>query len=503
MSRGEVKKEKPATDVEASEKSVPTPSGWEWCRLTDTGEYINGLAFKPSDWCAEGLPIIRIQNLSGRNPEFNRTLGQFDRSVIVDPGDILVSWSATLDAYVWQGERGVLNQHIFRVEPSPCVDRAFLFWLLKWAIRDLARSDHAHGLVMSHINRGPFLAKPVLLPPLPEQARIVARVDELMRLCDSLEAKGRLEAEQHARLLGALLGTLTDVTTPEELAANWQRVAEHFDLLLDRPEAVDALEQAILQMAVRGLLVRQDPTEEPASRLLQAVRADRPGQIGNDVARVDRVSSPINEAETRFALPAGWTWARLSEISNVIVDCPHSTAKFVDAGLFLCLDTNSFKDGRLLPHKLRFVSQETFEERIARLRPEPGDLVFAREGSVGESLIIPPGTVCCLGQRVMLFRLSTRVSNEFVRLAITTRDFLDSLLSLHKGIGAKHVNVGDMRNAVVPIPPFREQQRILARVTELRRLCDALRHSLTSSQTTQTQLAEALVAEVAWASPQR
>jgi type I restriction enzyme S subunit len=168
----------------------------------------------------------------------------------------------------------------------------------------------------------------------------------------------------------------------------------------------------------------------------------------------------------------------------------------VDTGL-LCLDTNSFKDGKLLPHKLRFVSQETFDERIARLKPEPGDLVFAREGSVGQSIIIPDGIECCLGQRVMLFRLSQRLSNEFVRLAITTEDFLEVLLGLHKGIGAKHVNVADMRNAVVPVPPYREQERILARVSELRRLCADLRLRLSASQTTQAHLAEALVTEVA------
>ena len=105
--------------------------------------------------------------------------------------------------------------------------------------------------------RAIFENRPFPLPPLTEQSRIVARVEELMRLCDALEAKGRLEAEQHARLLGALLGTLTDSATPEELAANWQRVADHFDLLLDRPEAVDALEQTILQLAVRGCWCRR------------------------------------------------------------------------------------------------------------------------------------------------------------------------------------------------------------------------------------------------------
>ncbi len=104
-----------------------------------------------------------------------------------------------------------------------------------------------------------------------------------MRLCDALEAKGQLEAAQHAQLVQTLLGALTASATPDELADNWQRVATHFDLLLDRPEAIDALEQTILQLAVRGLLVPQDPKDEPASVLLQEDSrregsADRGGQ---------------------------------------------------------------------------------------------------------------------------------------------------------------------------------------------------------------------------------
>ena len=179
-----------------------------------------------------------------------------------------------------------------------------------------------------------------------------------------------------------------------------------------------------------------------------------------------------------------------------IVDCPHSTPKFVSSGL-LCLDTNSFKEGKLLPHKLRYVDEETFADRVARLRPQPGDLVFAREGSVGESVIIPEGAVSCLGQRVMLFRFSNQVFNEFIRMAITSTDFLNMLLELHKGIGAKHVNVGDMRRAAIPVPPLAEQHRIVTRVEELRRLCTDLRQRLTRARETQARLGAALVAEIA------
>ena len=196
------------------------------------------------------------------------------------------------------------------------------------------------------------------------------------------------------------------------------------------------------------------------------------------------------------ALPVGWEWVRLEQLSIAIVDCPHSTPKFIERGR-LCLDTNSFKQGVLLPHKLRYVDESTFAERNVRLVPQPGDLVFAREGSVGESILIPEGVDACLGQRVMLFRFSTQVSKEFVRLAISSTSFLEALLAMHKGIGAKHVNVGDMRMAIVPLPPIPEQSRIVTRVTALRRLCADLRQRLAEREAVQARLAEALVQEVA------
>jgi type I restriction enzyme S subunit len=128
--------------------------------------------------------------------------------------------------------------------------------------------------VVLNLNADKVRTVPIPLPPLAEQSRIVARVEELMQLCDALEAQGQLEAEQHARLVSTLFGSLLQSDTPEALADNWQRIATHFDVLLDRPEAVDALEQTILQLAVRGLLVPQDPTDEPASALLERLRKE-------------------------------------------------------------------------------------------------------------------------------------------------------------------------------------------------------------------------------------
>lgn len=186
--------------------ALSAPPGWLPSRLADTGLYINGIAFKPTDWGRSGRPIIRIQNLSGVSQEYNYTEREVAPDNVIADGDMLVSWSATLDTFIWDGPEGVLNQHIFKVVPNTAAVRpSFLYWLLKHEVRELAESQHAHGLAMMHINRGPFLSHPVLLPPLEEQERIVAKVNELMEVCARLEQSLIAVQIGRARLLEAAL----------------------------------------------------------------------------------------------------------------------------------------------------------------------------------------------------------------------------------------------------------------------------------------------------------
>jgi type I restriction enzyme S subunit len=488
-------------DLLANRTGVALPHGWSWASLAEMGSFASGKtpSTDNSEFWNGDIPWVTPKDM-----KWTRVVDSEDHvsekavadglAVVPKQAVLIVVRSGILRRTVpvaIASVRCTINQDLKALtlyEPlmAPYV-RLLVSGFEPFILAYLTKV----GTTVESIKFDDFAGCRFPIPPLAEQQRIVARVEELMKLCDSLEQSGRLADEQHARLTSTLFDALAASKSTHALAENWQRLAEHFDLLLDRPEAIAALEATIVQLGVRGKLMRQDWASAVARELPPQIVARK-----KSGARGPHLDMEDIDPEHRTPLPRGWVWTRLEDISMAIVDCPHSTPKFVDTGL-LCVDTNSFKGGRLLPHRLRYVNEQTFRDRVARLKPQPGDLVFAREGSVGESLIIPPGVVACLGQRVMLFRFSNLAFNEFVRMAITSTDFLSMLLGMHKGIGAKHVNVGDMRRAVIPLPPLREQVQIVGRVQELLLLCGELRERLAASKATQSRLADALVQEVA------
>ncbi len=154
------------------------PNGWVWCRIGQIAEFVNGLAFKPSEWENKGLPIIRIQNLTDNNRPYNYTTKIFEDKYKIRKDDLLFSWSATLDSFIWEREDAWLNQHIFKVIPYKCIDKRFLYYSFKVLVYSF--SNITHGLTMKHLTRGVFENHLFALPPLKEQKRIVAKIDEAL-----------------------------------------------------------------------------------------------------------------------------------------------------------------------------------------------------------------------------------------------------------------------------------------------------------------------------------
>ena len=160
------------------------PDGWTLIKVGDAAVYTNGRAFKPEEWMEEGLPIIRIQNLNDKTAAYNFSTQSFESKYLIEKGDLLFAWAASLGTYIWEGEDAWLNQHIFKVEPYPFVRKEYLHYVFKAMISEFYSQSHGSGMV--HITKKQFENVLLMLPPYTEQKRIVNKIDELFAKLDAI-----------------------------------------------------------------------------------------------------------------------------------------------------------------------------------------------------------------------------------------------------------------------------------------------------------------------------
>jgi type I restriction enzyme S subunit len=320
-----------------------------------------------------------------------------------------------------------------------------------------------------------------------------------MCLCDALEAKGQLEATQHAQLVSTLLATLTDSETPEALADNWHRIATHFDLLLDRPQAVDALEQTILQLAVRGLLIPQDPQDEPASALLKKIRTEKDKLIAEGKIKRDKLLPPIAEEQQPFALPRGWEWVHVSDTVDMLNGYAFKSEWFKQTGVRLLRNLNVSHGYVDWSQPAAIDSNTAAEYQQFGLRAS--DIVLSLDRPIISTglkyaVIRESDLPCLLLQRVARLAPEAKlVSSDFLLLWLQS-DLFVGTIDPGRSNGVPHISTKQVAALAFPLPPLAEQSRIVTRVAQLRRLCVDLRQRLSASQSTQAHLAEALVQEV-------
>lgn len=503
INEGKIKRDKPLAAITDEEKPFELPVGWEWSTLVAIG-IINPRNNAADDVSASFVQMSSIP-VAFSDPHITEPRAWRDiKSGFTQfaEGDVGVAkitpcfenGKSTVFQNLSNGiGAGTTELHIVR--PLCEVAPRYVLLFLKtpnFLVEGEAMMTGSAG--QKRMPRSYFESKPFPLPPLAEQSRIVTRVEELMRVCDALEVKGKLEAAQHAQLVSTLLGTLTDSDTPKVLAQNWQRIAAHFDLLLDRPQAIDAFEQTILQLAVRGLLVPQDPSDEPASVLLQKIRAEKDRLIAEGKIKRNKPLAAIADEAKPFEMPIGWEWARLQEAYDVR-DGTHDTPKYQSSGFPLVTSKNIY-GGVLDLSDVKLISPADHQQISARSKVDRNDILFAMIGSIGNPVLVDTDIEFSV-KNVALFKYYAVILScpQYLLLVLQT-EVAGMKLRAAGGVQS-FVSLGQLRSTMIPLPPLAEQSRIVAHVEELRRLCADLRQRLSASQTTQAHLAEALVESAA------
>jgi type I restriction enzyme S subunit len=513
IAEGKIKKQKKLPEISEDEKPFELPQGWEWTTLDDVGYTHIGLTYSPKDVSDIGTPVLRSSNIQRGILDFNdlvRVKSKISPTLFVNEGDLLICARNGSKALVGKTAmiknlnepttfgafmaiyKSSLNTYIEVFLNSP-IFRKNLLGISTTTINQITQNNLRTTLLPA--------------PPFAEQHRIVAKVDELMALCDQLEQNSEHQLDAHKQLVETLLATLVESKNADELATNWQRLAEHFDTLFSGALmsttgigngggewAIDRLKDTILQLAVMGKLVPQNPEDEPASELLKKIDAEKSKLVKEGKIKKQKPLPEITDEEKPFELPYGWEWCKLTTIANIGTGATpaRDNPSYYEPAMHNWVTSGETSNPFIISTKEK-VSSKAITETNVSIYP-PGTLVIAMygqgktRGQITE-LKIPAGTnQACAA--IQLYEL------DHYHRSYIKKYFLKSyeeIRLLAEGGAQPNLNVGKVSNSVLPLPPLAEQQRIVAKVDELFALCDQLKTRLQAASETQLTLTEALV----------
>lgn len=438
------------------------PSEWKLVRLGDIAQTTSGgtpRRDKPQYYNGS-IPWVKSGELGDRVVyETCETLSEeglaSSNAKVFPKGTLCIAlYGATVGKLGILGINAATNQAVCAVFPPEGLDTRYLYRFFEGKRRELIKQGK--GGAQSNISQGIIRDTLLPIPPLPEQRRIVAEIEkQFTRLEAGVAALKRVQANlkryRAAVLKAACEGKL--VPTEAELARKESRTYETGEALLAR-----ILAERRKNWQGRGKY------KEPAAP---------------DIANLPN-------------LPEGWTWANVVQASAIIVDCPHSTAKFVADGL-PCVDTTCIKPGRIVREKLRFVSPETFKKRVDRLVPAIDDIIFAREGTVGTAVAIPADVQPCLGQRVMLMRADACITARYFEQCLNSEVVRTQYLPKIVGSTAPHINVAEVKRLALPLPPLAEQTRIVAEVERRLSVVDELEAAVSANLQRASRLRQSIL----------
>jgi type I restriction enzyme S subunit len=493
-----VKNDKISGEIQALEKPYSLPGNWQWIRLGECLDMINGRAFKPTDWIPSGLPIVRIQNLNTENAPFNYCNESIvEQRHIIESGCFLISWSGTpgtsFGAFIWKRGKAALNQHIFRcVQVGGAYYDRFLQIAINGRLDEMIAKAHG-GVGLQHITKGKLENLPLSLPPLAEQYRIVSKVDELMALCDRLEMARTERESRRDQLAAASHHHLNNGADSKVFRKHTHFFIGHLPQLTVRSDQIKKLRQTILDLAVQGKLGAQNPSDEPAEDLLERIQTRKASLLGNATIRQTKACRSFDPNDVPHSIPSSWKWTMLGEITDIGTGSTPSRTQpsFWDGSIPWV--TSGSTSLSLISSGDEYVTEAAVKAHRLRLY-QPGTLLVGLYGQ-GKTR----GQVAELGIESTINQACAAVcplpgfESVHPYLKRLLQKNYDEVRLLSAGGTQPNLNVQKIKELLVPLPPIPEQARIVAKVDELMALCDRLEAQLTTAQTEASRLLESVL----------
>jgi type I restriction enzyme S subunit len=485
---GEIRKPR---DLANGDELVPPfdiPASWQWCRLDTVGAIIGGGTPSAGDSenfaePGEGIPWLTPADLGGFRELFiergSRDLtekGFASSSATMMPAGTVLFTSRAPIGYVAIAANPIsTNQGFKSIVPYVADCSRFITLAMQTFAPDI--DAKAPGTTFKEVSGKIVAAVPFPLPPLTEQRRIVAKVEELMALLDRLEAaRGAAQATRDRLTTASLARLIAPDADPAEFPANARFALATLPALTTRPDQIKPLRQTILNLAVRGKLVAQDPTEEPAS-----------------LARFR------TEDEPPFEAPSGWQWVPFSAVA-AFENGDRSKkypkrAEYVASGVPWINTGHIEPDGTLSRSTMHYITEKKFSS-LGGGKIQPGDLVYCLRGATfGKTAFVEPYESGAIASSLMIIRPGEPIDRRYAFIYLTSPLGREQLRRFDNGTAQPNLSSASVKRYQIPLPPLAEQHRIVGQVDALMALCDRLEAALTTTDTTRARLLEALLHE--------
>jgi type I restriction enzyme, S subunit len=476
------------------DRPIDVPSHWAWVPISEIGAMSGGMTpskDKSTFWDGDvnwfSSKDIKTDELTESELKITRKATQATGLQVYSPGCLVIVARSgilkrTLPVSILRVE-GTVNQDLKVLSPFVGGMERYLQIMLRGMTGFILTELVKTGMTVQSLKYEEFEAQPFPLPPLAEQKRIVAKVDELMALCDQLEAQQQERETRHAALARASLSRFADAPTPANL---------HFLFHPSYTIPPADLRKSILTLAVQGKLVPQDPNDEPAEEIVSRIETERP----------EETEAPVDEAELPWSLPSCWQWVRLGTIANIKHGYAFSSESFTSEPTRYVLTTpGSFYESggfRDRGANTKYFKGEVPPAFVLKARDLIIPMTEQAAGLLGSPAFIPDdGKTYLHNQRLGKMEFySDEVSPEFVFCFFNSEFFRGELARTCTGMKVRHTSPKRVLKVPFPLPPLAEQRRIVAKVEQLMALVDALETQLAASRATTANLLSALVAEL-------
>jgi type I restriction enzyme S subunit len=509
-----IKKQKEAAEMDGTGVSLEVPPNWKLIPLIALGTWAIGSGFPKNEQGIQDGPYFFLKvsdmNLPGNEKYIVSSQNFIDeaaaarmRAKIHPPGTIIFP---KIGGAIATNKRRILTQ-------GSAIDNNCLgitFWSnlsVDWCYLLLTTLDFTQyqaGTAVPALQQSVLEQIRVSLPPLAEQHRIVAKVDELMSLCDQLEAAKTEREQSRDRLVATCLHHLNqpaetaEADAPDTFCDHAQFIFNHLPRLTTRRAHIKQLRETILNLAVCGKLVPQNPNDEPALELLKRIQAEKARLVEEGIIlRQKWASSDLNGYA--FERPVKWEAVNFGDVCNLVTSGSRGWAEFYsDAGPKF-IRAQNIRFGRLRLDDLACVNPPKKTEGT-RTQVSNGDLLIVI-GTTGAGVTNPALLERELGeayvsQHVALIKpTATSLSRWLLLCLMAPAGGRAELVERAYGAGKPGLNLDNIRSLNIPLPPLAEQHRIVAKVDELMALCDQLEAQLTTTEADSRRLLEAVLHE--------